>query len=300
MNKWVLYKNDFRNYLRLEKNLSENTIEGYMNDIVRLIGYMDLKYNKTHIKKLNINHLREYLIWLMELGITPRSQARNISSIKAFFMFLIYNQIIEENPTVLLEAPKLGKYLPVVLTVEEINAMAESIDLSQPTGHRDKAIIEVLYGCGLRVSELTGLRLTNIFSKEGYIKVQGKGSKERLVPISPIALKELNHYITHARNQVDIKREYENYIFLNRFGKSLSRISIFTMVKKLAADAGIKKNISPHTFRHSFASHLIEGGADLRAVQEMLGHESILTTEIYTHIDRDYLKQTIIEHHPRK
>jgi integrase/recombinase XerD len=291
---------DFRTYLQIEKNLSENTVEGYLNDIKRLINYIDYSLTDKDLRSVSLNDLQEYLVWLSELGITPRTQARNISSIKSFYKFLDYTHVIGENPASLLELPKLGRKLPVVLSVDEIDSMVSSIDLSKPEGHRNKAIIETLYSCGLRVSELVGLRLTDIFAAEGFIRVKGKGDKERLVPIGQVALREINHYLEKTRNKQLVQKSSENILFLNRRGEKLTRVMVFTMVKNLAISAGIRKTISPHTFRHSFATHLIEGGADLRAVQEMLGHESILTTEIYTHLDREYLRQAIIEFHPRK
>ncbi len=293
------YINDFKNYLQIEKNLSGNTVEGYLNDIKRLVNYVDYSLTQKVITTISLTDLQAYLVWLNELGITPRTQARNISSIKAFFKFLVYNNVTEQNPAILLELPKLGRKLPVVLNINEIDSIINAIDLSKPEGHRNKAIIETLYSCGLRVSELIGLRLTDIFAAEGFIRVKGKGDKERLVPIGNTALREITNYLEQTRNSQDIDKTSQNILFLNRRGKQLTRVMIFTIVKKLVEIAGIKKNVSPHTFRHSFATHLIEGGADLRAVQEMLGHESILTTEIYTHLDREYLRQSIIEHHPR-
>lgn len=294
------YLNDFKSYLQIEKNLSNNTVDGYLNDIKRLTNYIDYSLEGANITSIRLTDLQTYLVWLNELGITPRTQARNISSIKSFYKFLIYNNIIESNPATLLELPKLGRKLPVVLSVEEINSIVEAIDLSKPEGHRNKAIIETLYSCGLRVSELIELRLTDIFAAEGFIRVKGKGDKERLVPIGRVALKEISHYLEQTRNKQIVDKSSENILFLNRRGKKLTRVMIFTIIKNLAQKAEIKKTISPHTFRHSFATHLIEGGADLRAVQEMLGHESILTTEIYTHLDREYLRQAIFEFHPRK
>ncbi len=291
---------DFRNFLQLEKNLSMNTVDGYMHDINRMAKYFEMTNPGLTISSVDLDHLQEYVHWLSKFGITPRTQARNISATKAFFRFLIYNKNIDSNPSSLLEAPKLGMRLPVVLSVEEIDSLIQVIDMSKPEGHRNKAIIETLYGCGLRVSELINVKLTDIFVDEGFIRVTGKGDKERLVPIGRIALREIDNYLKQCRNKQNIDSKSQNILFINRRGKKLTRVMIFTIVKTLAKKAGIKKNISPHTFRHSFATHLVEGGADLRAVQEMLGHESILTTEIYTHLDREYLRQAIIEHHPRK
>jgi integrase/recombinase XerD len=291
---------EFRNYLQLEKNLSKNSIEGYIHDINRMAGYFEMNSPSLTLNSVELNNLQEYVLWLSEFGITARTQARNISAIKTFFKFLMYTKTLDQNPSSLLESPKLGMKLPIVLSVVEIDSIVSAIDLSKPEGHRNKAIIETLYGCGLRVSELINLKLTDIFAQEGFIRVSGKGDKERLVPIGRTALREIEQYLNKTRNNQTIDKKSENIVFINRRGKMLTRVMIFTIVKALAVQAGIKKNISPHTFRHSFATHLVEGGADLRAVQEMLGHESILTTEIYTHLDREYLRQAIIEHHPRK
>jgi len=290
----------FRSFLQLEKNLSRNSVEAYTSDITRLYQYLSIRNLNNTIEDVTIEILQQYLLWLADFGISPRTQARNVSSIKSFFHYLIYTRTIEINPSTLLESPKLGMKLPVVLSVEEINRMVAAIDLSKPEGHRNKAIIETLYGCGLRVSELTKLKLSDIFTTEEFIKVKGKGSKERLVPIGQTALREINFYLENYRNHLPIDKSAGDILFLNRRGKGLTRVMIFTIVKELALKAGIHKTISPHTFRHSFATHLIEGGANLRAVQEMLGHESILTTEIYTHLDREFLRQSIIEHHPRR
>lgn len=300
MNQWDGYIVDFRNHLQLEKNLSINSIEAYVHDISRLFEFMDLNSSCQSINSIVFDDLQAYVFWLGKLDISPRTQARNISAIKTFFKFLIYTNVILENPSSLLESPKLGRKLPVVLSVKEIDDIVHAIDLSKADGHRNKAIIETLYGCGLRVTELVELRLTDIYATEGFIRVKGKGEKERLVPIGKTALKEIYHYLNDFRNKQTIDKHSENIIFLNRLGRKLSRVMIFNIIKALAVAAGINKNISPHTFRHSFATHLVEGGADLRAVQEMLGHESILTTEIYTHLDREYLRQAIFEYHPRK
>lgn len=291
---------EFKNYLQIEQNLSANTVDAYMNDIERLFQYLNLVQKDQDLNKLNLKDLQNYLLWLNEFGISARTQARNISALKSFFKFLLYTQVIEVNPSSLLEAPKLGRKLPVVLSIDEIDALVAAIDLSKAEGHRNRAIIETLYGCGLRVSELVNLRITDIFAAENFIRVKGKGDKERLVPIGSVALKEIEVYLQQYRGHMNIDKSSENILFLNRRGRQLTRVMIFTIVKDLALITGIEKTISPHTFRHSFATHLVEGGADLRAVQEMLGHESILTTEIYTHLDREYLRQAIIEHHPRK
>ncbi len=300
MNQWDSHIVNFRNHLQLEKNLSKNSIEGYVHDISRLFEFLSMNSSYQDIKDLQLSDLQAYVYWLGKLDISPRTQARNISAIKSFFKFLLYVNTLRENPSSLLESPKLGRKLPVVLSVDEIDTIVQAIDLSKPEGHRNKAIIETLYGCGLRVTELVELRLTDIFAGEGFIRVKGKGDKERIIPVGHTALREINHYLDQYRSKQTIDKHSENILFLNRRGKKLTRIMIYTIIKDLAVAAGIEKKISPHTFRHSFATHLVEGGADLRAVQEMLGHESILTTEIYTHLDREYLRQAIIEHHPRK
>lgn len=290
---------EYQQFLILEQNLSDSTLENYLRDIQKLFSFLDSSFDNLSFDKIEINHLRAFLAGLTEIGVSEATQARQVSSIKSFFRFLLYTNQLEDNPSALLEAPRLGRKLPVVLSIEEIDKIISIIDLSKPDGHRNKAIIETLYGCGLRVSELIGLRLTDIFVEDGFIRVKGKGDKERLVPISKTALVAIDHYKEQQRNHLNIDDKSKDILFLNRRGTSLSRIMIFNITKKLAEKAGVKKNISPHTFRHSFATHLVEGGADLRAVQEMLGHESILTTEIYTHLDQNYLRQTIIEHHPR-
>ena len=291
---------DYKNYLQLEKNLAENSVEGYIHDVTRLCTYLEDRHVGDSPMELSLDELQEYIVWLSKFGISARTQARNISSLKSFFQYLNYAKVIDTDPSLLLETPKLGKKLPIVLTVGEIDRIVSAIDLSKPEGHRNKAIIETLYGCGLRVSELVNLRLTDIHRKEGFVRVKGKGNKERLVPVGNTALREIDHYFEKFRNHTALDPSARNLVFVNRRGKGLTRVMIFTIIRDLARKAGIKKVISPHTFRHSFATHLIEGGADLRAVQEMLGHESILTTEIYTHLDREFLRQSIIEHHPRK
>lgn len=296
---WDNLLEEYKEFLLLEQNLSDSTLENYIRDIQRLREFIEQKYTQITYNKLQLEHLRDYLTFLNELGVSQATQARHVSSIKSFFRFLLYTNKVEENPASLLEAPRLGRKLPVVLSLEEINNLVAKVDLSKKDGHRNKAIIETLYGCGLRVSELVNLKLTDIFAEDGFIRVKGKGDKERLVPIGVTALKAIEHYKEQNRNHLEINKEDKDVLFLNRRGSRLSRIMIFNIIKKLAELAGINKNISPHTFRHSFATHLVERGADLRAVQEMLGHESILTTEIYTHLDQNFLRQTIIEHHPR-
>lgn len=296
---WKSSKAGFKAYLQLERSLSGNSVEAYLADIDKLISYLE-EYNlKLTPDKIELRHLQGLMQWIAELGMTPTSQARIISGIKAFYKYLILEDELKTNPTELLEAPKTGRKLPEFLTIEEIDKLIGAIDLSKPEGERNRAMLETMYSCGLRVSELVGLQISNIFEREGFVKVIGKGDKERLVPISNSALKYIEIYSDQIRSHLIIKKGHEDILFLNRRGAQLTRVMVFTIIKNLAAMAGIKKNISPHTFRHSFATHLVEGGADLRAVQEMLGHESITTTEIYTHLDREYLRQAIIEFHPR-
>ncbi len=287
----------FTTYLRLEKSLSPNSIEAYENDLKKLISYTN-SHNKS-LSKLKLKDLQVFIQELAELGLSARSQARIISGIKAFFRFLLLEKQIKNDPTDLLEAPKLGHKLPEVLSLIEIDTLIAQIDRSKPEGERNKAILETLYSCGLRVSELINLKISNLYPQESFIRVIGKGDKERLVPIGKQALKQIDIYLEEVRVHVNIEKGHEDFIFLNKRGRKLSRVMIFIIIKNLAEKAGIKKNISPHTFRHSFATHLVEGGADLRAVQEMLGHESIITTEIYTHLDRSFLKTEILNHHPR-
>lgn len=286
----------YQRYLKLEKSLSPNTIDAYLTDLDKLLSF--LSPDGIDLPDITFDDLQRFAAGLHDIGIHARSQARIISGIKSFFTFLIMTDFLETDPSELLEGPKIGFKLPEVLTVEEIDAIIGVIDLSRKEGQRNKAIVETLYSCGLRVSELTNLKLSELYLDEGFIKVEGKGSKQRLVPISPKAIHEIRLYFLD-RNLIPIKKPYEDYLFLSRRGTNLSRIMIFHMVKEFADTAGIRKNISPHTFRHSFATHLLEGGANLRAIQSMLGHETIATTEIYTHIDRNMLRSEIIEHHPR-
>ncbi len=298
--KWEPLQRDFKNYLRLEKSLSANSIEAYLRDVAQFKSFLELKSETLTPDKVQTHQIQDFLMFITELGMSERSQARIVSGLKSFFRFLILDEQIEADPTQLIEAPKLGRKLPVVLSVEEIDAIQAAIDLSTNEGHRNKAIIETLYSCGLRVSELIDLRLSHLHAEQAYIKVIGKGQKERLVPISQKALNDINFYIKGYRNHMDvIDKSAQDIVFLNRRGKKLTRVMIFTIVKQLVQAAGIQKNVSPHTFRHSFATHLVEGGADLRVVQEMLGHESILTTEIYTHLDRAFLQETLMMYHPR-
>ncbi len=290
---------NFRAFLKIEKSLADNSIESYISDIEKLVNFIDITDAQLTFSLDDIGILKTFVEDLNKMGIAARSQARIISGIRAFYKYLLVTDQIDTDPTKLLEMPTLGKKLPVFLSVEEVDSIKSAIDLSKPEGHRNKAIIETLYSCGLRVSELLNLKLTDLFFDLDFIKVLGKGNKERLVPISQKAKDEIELYIQSYRNKIFIHKEFENYLFLNRRGKKLTRVMIFHIVKELASLAEIKKNISPHTFRHSFATHLVDGGADLRAVQEMLGHESIITTEIYTHLSNDYLKQTIMDYHPR-
>ncbi|MBE6310902.1 MAG: site-specific tyrosine recombinase XerD [Bacteroidales bacterium] len=282
-------------YLRLEKGLSVNTADSYRYDVEKFIGYLQDKSITDVIE----DDLHNFVCILHDLGMAPSSQARIISGLKMFFKFLKMEGYIDKNPTLLLETPRLGRHLPTVLSVEEIDAMIEAIDMSKAEGQRNRAIIETLYGCGLRVSELVDLRISNIYANEGYVIVIGKGNKQRLVPISPVALEEINKYMVNDRGSVPVKRGSEDIVFLNRLGNKLTRVMIFYIIKSLCEAAGIKKTISPHTLRHSFATHLLEGGANLRAIQQMLGHESITTTEIYVHIDRTFLRDEILHYHPR-
>ena len=288
---------DFKTYLQLELSLSENTVEAYMSDVHKLKNFTD---SKDILDVSNITHenIQEFLADLYDNHLDNHTQARILSGIKKFFSFLELENEIDKNPTNLIENPKLGRKLPVFLTVEEIENVISSIDLSETEGHRNHAIFETLYSCGLRVSELVNLQISNLYFNDEFIRIIGKGNKERLIPIGETAIKSINLYLGQ-RNLMNVNKKSEDIVFLNRRGNQLSRVMIFNIVKKLAKTAGIKKNISPHTIRHSFATHLIENGADLRAVQQMLGHESILTTEIYTHLDQSFMQQTILKYHPR-
>jgi len=299
MKKWEKHISDYGVFLKLEKSLSVHSIEAYTRDISKLISFIEMKGYELDPSNIELQHLSEFLVWINDLGLSARSQARLISGIKSFFKYLLLEDVIDTDPTSLLEIPRIGRKLPEVLSIEEIDRIMSVIDMSKPEGRRNRAILEVLYSCGLRVSELTGLRLSNIYFDKGFIRITGKGNKERLVPIGNTALREIRNYLPDRNSLAHIDKENEDVVFLNRRGKGLSRVMIFNIIKDLAVGAGIKKSISPHTFRHSFATHLIDGGADLRAVQEMLGHESILTTEIYTHLDRQYLRDAIIRFHPR-
>ena len=295
---WEQTVKDFVAYLKIEKSFSVNTVEAYINDLNKLQAFLQVIGSTATPQEVTPAMLSDFIIYECGKGVQARSQARMLSGIRAFYKYLLMDNLIDANPTCLVDYPKIGRKLPDVLTVQEIDALLNAIDLSQPEGHRNKAMLETMYSCGLRVSELVGLLLSDMFFKEGFIKVKGKGSKERLVPISDRAIHEINLYLPE-RTKLNIARGHEDFLFLNRRGKSLSRVMVFTIIKNLAESIGLQKKISPHTFRHSYATHLVEGGADLRAVQEMLGHESILTTEIYTHLDRSFLRQTIVEFHPR-
>ena len=291
------YLKEYSTYLRLERGLSSNSIKAYLNDVQKLLQF--ITGSGKALADVGHEDLVRFITWLNELGMLPNSQARVISGLKSYFSFLALEELIADDPTALLELPKLSRKLPDVLSVVEIDQLMAGIDLSKPEGVRSRAIIEVLYGCGLRVSELIGLKISNIHAEAAYVIIDGKGSKQRIVPIGQVALKHLDIYRSEIRNKQKIKPHMDDFVFLNKFGASLSRVSVFTMIKALAQQTGIKKTISPHTFRHSFATHLIEGGADLRAVQAMLGHVSITTTEIYTHLDREYLHDVIRSFHPR-
>ncbi len=285
--------------MKIEKSLSANSVEAYLRDFDKLTQYLEVSSSIKKPTEIALSDLQQMILWISELGISARSQSRIISGIRNFFFYLLLEDEIKEDPSELLELPKIGKKLPEVLSIQEIDDLKNAIDMSKQEGHRNRAIIETLYSCGLRVSELVNLQITNIYFDEGFVRVIGKGNKERLVPISPSVEKEIKIYRDLVRVHQEIKDGNEDYLFLNRRGAKLTRVMIFTIIKNLAEEIGLKKNISPHTFRHSFATHLVEGGANLRAIQEMLGHESISTTEIYTHLSNDFLKDAIISFHPR-
>ena len=295
---WQAYKKGFKQYLQLERSLSDNSIEAYLRDVEKLTQFMQAKNETQQPGEVDLKTLQQFAKWIGEFGMTASSQARIISGIKGFYKYCLIENIVTADPTALLEAPKLKRSLPDVLSFGEIESIISKIDQSTAEGARNKAILETMYSCGLRVSELVNLKLSCLFLDVGFIRVIGKGDKERLVPIGRDAIKFINIYRATVRVHVPVKKGEEDILFLNRNGKRLSRIMIFLIIKDLGKKAGILKNISPHTFRHSFATHLVEGGADLRAVQEMLGHESITTTEIYTHLDREYLRSTLQQFHP--
>lgn len=296
---WDIYVQEYENYLKLERSLSANSVEAYVHDVLKLSQFLEISNLELSPLQVTLTELQDFIEYVNELGMTPHSQARIISGLKSFYKFLLYEGEMDTDPTVLLEAPKLGRKLPDTLNLQEIEQIFAAIDHSKPEGMRNRAMLETLYSSGLRVTELVELKTANIHFDVGFLRVIGKGSKERLVPIGKEALKYIRIYREEVRVHIDIARGHEGYLFLNRRGKMLSRQMVFMAIKDLVAKAGLNKTVSPHTFRHSFATHLIEGGADLRAVQEMLGHESITTTEIYTHLDRDYLKQVIQDFHPR-
>ncbi|MFN5422466.1 MAG: site-specific tyrosine recombinase XerD [bacterium] len=295
---WDIYKKGFLIYLQLERSLSQNTIEAYGADLEKLIQFMQVKGFKGGPDAINLNDLQEYIKWISSLGMSERSQSRIISGIKSFYRYCSQEDITKEDPTELLSAPKLKKALPDTLTFEEIEHIIAQLDLSKPEATRNKAMLETLYSCGLRVSELVDLRRSHLYLDIGFIRVIGKGDKERLIPIGTDATKYIQIYLAEIRNKCNEKKGCEDILFLNRRGGKLSRVMVFYIIKELVHKANINKTISPHTFRHSFATHLVEGGADLRAVQEMLGHESITTTEIYTHLDRKFLRETLHRFHP--
>ncbi len=294
---WEIYRKGYKSFLKLEKSLSDNTLESYLRDLDKLIVYANLHQIKP--TELTYDQCQHFLAEVAESGMGARSRARLISGIKSFYGYLLVEEIIDENPTELLQTPKIAKKLPDTLSIEEINSIIGAIDLSLPDGLRNQTILETIYGCGLRVTELVELRINQLFFDEDFIRVIGKGDKERLVPMGSTVKKLLQIYLDTDRNKLEVKPGNEEFVFLNYRGTKLSRVMIFMIIQKLIEKLGIQKSVSPHTFRHSFATHLIEGGADLRAVQEMLGHESITTTEIYTHLDKDYLRSEIIDHHPR-
>ena len=296
---WDTLIRQFANYLRLERSLSENSIQAYVRDVAKLKQFVDISNLDVSPQRVTTEIIQDYLKYLGMLEMSAYSQSRMLSGIKSFYVFLEYEEMITENPVALIDSPKVGRKLPDVLNIFEIEKILDAIDMSTPEGGRNRAMLEMLYSSGLRVSELINLKMNQVYFDTGFLRVLGKGNKERLVPIGKSAIKYLKIYLEEIRCHVNISPGFENFVFLNRRGKGLTRVMIFTIIKNLVTIAGIKKQVSPHTFRHSFATHLVEGGADLRAVQEMLGHESITTTEIYTHLDREYLKQIIEEYHPR-
>lgn len=296
---WNIYIKQFGQYLKLERSLSQNSIDAYLRDVEKLQQFIELSGSKATPIKITTKELQKFIHYINELGMSAYSQARILSGVKAFFKYLEFEELIDSSPAALLEGPKIGRKLPDTLEYHDIEKLLDAIDLSSSEGARNRAMLEILYSSGLRVSELVELRLSNVYFDIGFLRVLGKGNKERLVPIGKDAMKYLKIYLEEIRVHTPIQKGFENYAFLNRRGRKLTRVMIFLVIKGLAEKIGLKKTISPHTFRHSFATHLIEGGADLRAVQEMLGHASITTTEIYTHLDRDYLRQVIQEFHPR-
>ena len=299
MNQWQKHITPYRNFLTLEKGLSQNSVYNYLKDLEGFMDHLEETDPGLGPADVSESHVKGYMQQVSRSGRSPRTQSRILSGIRSFFRYLVLEDLIPHNPTSAIENPRIGRKLPDVLTMEEIDLLMGKIDLSRPSGHRNRAILEVLYSCGLRVSEVLGLRISDIHRKEGFVRIIGKGDKERLVPISGRALEEIDHYMPDRNSLPAIEKQYSDHLFLNQRGSPLSRVAVFTFIKELALAANLKKQISPHTFRHSFATHLIQRGADLRAVQEMLGHESILTTEIYTHLDRDFIRKEILAHHPR-
>lgn len=299
MSAWRSHIKGFKAYLRLEKSLSKNSVDAYERDVIKLANWAENASDQLQPARLKATDIRLFLKALNEMGLSATSQARILSGIKAFYTYLVLEQIIQVDPTELIEAPRIGRKLPDVLSIEEIDAMINAIDLSKKDGHRNRAILEVLYSCGLRVSELVDLKLSQVYFNEGFIRIIGKGNKERLVPIGSSAITWVQHYIQHTRNHLPVQSNAADSLFLNLRGGKFSRMSVFSIIQNLVVQLGIKKQVSPHTFRHSFATHLVEAGADLRAVQEMLGHASITTTEIYTHLDKHRLKEEILSFHPR-
>lgn len=296
---WPSTINGFRSYLKLEKFLSPNSVQAYLQDMDKLHQFAVSLVPERKPETISTQDLKAFIQWVNELGMTPASQARILSGIKAFYKFMLMENLLSHNPSELIEAPRLQRKLPDTLNILEIDTLIAAIDLSKPDGMRNKTMLEVLYSCGLRVTELVTLKISNLYLEDDFIRILGKGNKERLVPIGGQASKLLKIWLEELRVHLDIKKGQEDYVFLSKRGSALSRVMVFMIIKNLAGKIGLKKSISPHTFRHSFATHLIEGGADLRAVQEMLGHESITTTEIYTHLDREYLRETIVQYHPR-
>lgn len=296
---YTKYIKGYKAYLKIEKGLSENSILAYIRDLKKLIVFLEEYYASIELKDISEEILSNFTQHIAKQNVAPRTQARIISGIKSFFTYLLLEDVVEYSPADQLEAPKIGQSLPTVLSVDEIEALIAAIDLSKPAGHRDRAILETLYGCGLRVSELINIKIEDLYLDQGFIRIIGKGDKERLVPIGSKAIKEIEFYFESFRNHINIAPESASYLFLNQRGKKLSRVAVFNLIKSLSEKIDLRKNISPHTLRHSFATHLVEGGADIRAVQEMLGHESLVTTEIYAHIDKNYLRSEIIEYHPR-
>jgi integrase/recombinase XerD len=299
LKEWHSYTKGFKAFLQLEKSLSGNSVDAYIHDVVKLIQYLEVTGISLSPDKITLQHLQHFLQWITELGMTSSTQSRVISGLRGFYKYLLIENLVQNDPTEMLESPRMIRKLPSTLNIIEINNLISAIDLSTPEGERNRAMLETLYGCGLRVSELINLRISTLYFNEGFIKVTGKGDKERLVPIGNVAMKQIKLYLSTVRIHVPVKKGHEDVVFLNRRGRKLSRVMVFTIIRNLAEKIGLHKQISPHTFRHSFATHLVEGGADLRAVQEMLGHESITTTEIYTHLDREYLRSAIIQYHPR-